>query len=113
MSQGKQVISNKDWNVVINTSKLNQIWIDPKLKIAKVGAGASWSELQKEANEYGLAVRVMQASNIFSIGGSISANCHGWDHKPGCLRNTLINMTLVNAEVSFWKSLLKILFLIL
>jgi FAD/FMN-containing dehydrogenase/SAM-dependent methyltransferase len=98
MSQGKQAISNKDWNIVINTSKLNQILIDPKLKIAKVGAGVSWGELQKEANQYGLAVRVMQASNIFSIGGSISANCHGWDYKTGSLRNTLIDLTIVNAE---------------
>jgi SAM-dependent methyltransferase/UDP-N-acetylenolpyruvoylglucosamine reductase len=98
MSQGKQAVSNKDWNVVINTSKLNQILIDPKLKIAKCGAGASWGELQKEANQYGLAVRVMQASNIFSIGGSISANCHGWDYKTGCLRNTLIALTLVDAK---------------
>ena len=98
MSQGKQAISNKDWNIVINTSKLNEILIDPKLKIAKVGAGASWGELQKEANRYRLAVRVMQASNIFSIGGSISANCHGWDYKTGCLRNTLIDLTIVNAE---------------
>lgn len=98
MSQGKQAISNKDWNIVINTSKLNQILIDPKLKIAKVGAGASWGDLQREANQYGLAVRVMQASNIFSIGGSISANCHGWDYKTGCLRNTLIDLTIINTE---------------
>jgi hypothetical protein len=98
MSQGKQAISNHDWNVVVNTSGLNQIWIDPELKIAKVGAGATWGELQNEANQYGLAIRVMQASNIFSIGGSISANCHGWDYKAGCLRNTLIALTVVNAE---------------
>lgn len=98
MSQGKQAISNKDWDIVIDTSKLNQIMIDPKLKIAKVGAGASWSELQREANQYGLAVRVMQASNIFSIGGSISVNCHGWDYKTGCLRNTLMALTVVDAD---------------
>lgn len=101
MSQGKQAISNKEWNIVINTSKLNQILIDPKLKIAKVGAGVSWGELQKEANQHGLAVQVMQASNIFSIGGSISANCHGWDYKTGCLRNTLIALIIVNAEGKF------------
>lgn len=98
MSQGKQGISHKDWNVVINTSKLNQIVIDPKLKIATVGAGVSWRELQREANKHGLAVRVMQASNIFSVGGSISSNCHGWDYKTGCLRNTLIALTIVDAQ---------------
>lgn len=98
MSQGKQAISNRDWNVAIDTSKLNQITIDPQLKIARVGAGASWRDLQNEANKYGLAVRVMQASNIFSIGGSISANCHGWDYKAGCLRNTLMALTIVDAK---------------
>ncbi|PJD95782.1 MAG: hypothetical protein CK425_07710 [Parachlamydia sp.] len=98
MSQGKQAISNTDWNVVINLSQLNQIHIDPTLKIAKIGAGALWQDLQRQANQYGLAVRVMQASNIFSIGGSISANCHGWDYKTGCLGNTLMGLTIVDAN---------------
>lgn len=98
MCQGKQTISNSDWNVAIDTSNLNKIYIDPALKIAKVGAGTTWKDLQNVANQYGLAVRVMQASNIFSIGGSISANCHGWDFKAGCLRNTIISLTVVNAE---------------
>jgi len=98
MSQGKQAISNQDWNVVINTSKLNYVVVDPHLKEARVGAGASWADLQNAANKCGLAVRVMQASNIFSVGGSISANCHGWDYKTGCLRNTIKSLTLVDAQ---------------
>jgi len=98
MSQGKQAIANEDGNVVINTSKLNHITIDPEQKTAKVGAGTSWKELQQEANKLGLAVKVMQASNVFSIGGSISANCHGWDFQTGCLRNTLLDVTIVDCE---------------
>lgn len=98
MSQGKQAISNNDWNIVINTSLLDQVKIDKALKIAYVGAGASWGDLQREANRHGLAVKVMQASNVFSIGGSISANCHGWDYKTGCLANTLISLTVVDAD---------------
>lgn len=96
MSQGKQAISNKDWNIAINTMYLNNIEINPIDKTAKVGAGASWGDLQKAANEFGLAVRVMQASNVFSIGGSISANCHGWDYKTGSVRNTILQLTIVN-----------------
>lgn len=96
MSQGKQAISNDDWNIAINTMYLNAIEIDPVSKTARVGAGASWGDLQKAANEFGLAVRVMQASNVFSIGGSISVNCHGWDYKTGSVRNTLIRLTIVD-----------------
>lgn len=98
MSQGKQAISNRDWNIILCTSKLNQIKIDPELKIAKVGAGATWKELQEEANQLGLAVKVMQTSNIFSIGGSIATNCHGCDFKTGCLHNTLLSLILVDAK---------------
>ncbi len=97
MSQGKQALSNEDWNVIINTSNLNWIEIDPQHKTAKVGSGTTWGDLQNAANEYGLAVRVMQASNIFSVGGSLSVNCHGWDIKTGSLRNTVNSVTIVNA----------------
>lgn len=107
MSQGKQAISNEDWNIIINTDGLNDISIDPVLKIAIVGPGASWNDIQREANPHGLAVRVMQASNIFSIGGSISVNCHGWDHKTGSLTHTLIDLTIVDANGSIVKLMPK------
>lgn len=98
MSQGKQALPSDDWNFVINTSKLNRIVIDPLRKMALVGSGATWCDLQKAANAHGLAVQVMQASNIFSIGGSLSVNCHGWDHRLGSLRHTVLSLTLVDAN---------------
>lgn len=97
MSQGKQAINNEDWHIAINTKYLNEIEINPINRTARVGAGASWSDLQMAANEFGLAVRVMQASNVFSIGGSISVNCHGWDYKTGSVRNTILKLTIVDA----------------
>lgn len=97
MSQGKQALP-PEGQIVINMKKFNAIEIDPATKIAKVGAGVIWQELQREANKEGLAVQVMQASNIFSIGGSLSANCHGWDHTAGALANTVRALTIVNAE---------------
>jgi FAD/FMN-containing dehydrogenase len=98
MSQGKQAISHRNDNIVINTRLMNEILIDPKAKIAKVGPGATWCDIQKTANTTGLAVRVMQASNIFSIGGSLSVNCHGWDHKSGSLRNTVAAISIINSK---------------
>lgn len=97
MSQGKQALPSEEGNIAVNLSQMNKVVIDPINKIANVQAGASWSDVQNEANKYGLAVKVMQASNIFSIGGSISVNCHGWDHKSGSLRHTLLSFTLVNS----------------
>lgn len=100
MSQGKQALPSQDGNIVIHTSRLNRIAVDPVEKVATVGAGATWADVQRAANRRGLAVIVMQASNLFSIGGSLSANCHGWDHKTGTLRQTVLSITLVDANGS-------------
>lgn len=97
MSQGKQAISNSDLNIAIDTKKLNWVSIDPVSKTANVGAGATWESIQQQANKFGLAVKVMQASNIFTVGGSLSVNCHGWDHKCGNLRNTILSIKVIDA----------------
>ena len=98
MSQGAQAISTKEEQIVLQTSEFCQIEIDPIRKVAKVGVGATWEDLQQEANRHSLAVKVMQASNIFSIGGSLSANCHGWDHHAGTVKETVLSLTIVNPE---------------
>ncbi len=98
MSQGKQAFPLKEQDFLIHFDYLNHVEIDPKNRIAKVGAGALWSDVQEAANQHKLAVKVMQASNIFSIGGSLSINCHGWDHKSGTLKETVHSLLVANAE---------------
>lgn len=97
-SQGKQTLPPRESDLHLNMHKLNKITIDPETRIATVGAGATWKQLQGKADPMGLAVQVMQASNPFSIGGSLSANCHGWDHTQGSLANTICSLTIVNAQ---------------
>ncbi len=98
MSQGKHALPPGQSDFVINTKKLNKVTIDSKKQIARVQAGATWRDVQVEANKHGLALQVMQASNVFSVGGSLSANCHGWDHRAGTLSNTIKSMTIVDAQ---------------
>lgn len=94
-SQGKQFLE-ADW--VLDLTALKQIEIDTEAKIATVGGGVIWSKLQKKADKKQLALKVMQASNVFSVGGSIGTNIHGWDHQSGMLSNTILAMTIVNAQ---------------
>jgi FAD/FMN-containing dehydrogenase/SAM-dependent methyltransferase len=96
MSQGKQALPANEGEILVNLSLLNQVAIEGMS--ARVGAGATWGDLQKEANKHGLAVKVMQASNIFSIGGSLGVNCHGWDHKSGALSETVKSILLVRPD---------------
>lgn len=97
-SQGKQALPVDHKGLVLHMDHLNGVVIDPEQKLALCGAGATWETVQRVANEKALAVKVMQASNIFSIGGSLSINCHGWDHRSGSVDQTVRAIRFVNAN---------------
>lgn len=96
-SQGKQFIPSDENSIAIDMTHFNQIKINARKKTAIVGAGATWGDLQVAANPLKLAVKVMQASNVFSIGGSIGTNIHGWN-KTGTIANTIRVIRMINAK---------------
>ena len=53
--------------------------IDSAARTVTVESGATWDEVQRAIAPHGLAVKVMQSSNIFTVGGTLSANAHGRD----------------------------------
>jgi decaprenylphospho-beta-D-ribofuranose 2-oxidase len=66
--------------VVLNMRQFNRIRaIDPQAMTITVESGATWDEVQRALAPRGLAVKVMQSSNIFTVGGTLSANAHGRD----------------------------------
>ncbi|CAN5432934.1 hypothetical protein BH10BDE1_BH10BDE1_05240 [soil metagenome] len=61
----------------------NAVTYDPRTKFVTAQAGATWKKLQTVLDPYGRAVSIMQSDNIFTVGGSISVNAHGWQlHRP-------------------------------
>jgi len=97
LSQGKQFLP-EGTGIVIDLKHFNTIEINARKKTAIVGAGVRWGKLQKTANKFHLAVQVMQASNVFSAGGSIGTNVHGWKHTMGTLSNTMLSMDIINTQ---------------
>ena len=53
--------------------------IDTVQGTVTVQSGATWAELQRALAPHRLAIKVMQSSNIFTVGGTLSANAHGRD----------------------------------
>ncbi|MBC8069285.1 MAG: FAD-binding oxidoreductase, partial [Deltaproteobacteria bacterium] len=47
-------------------------------RTARVGAGTRWSALVDVLDPLGLSPAIMQSNDSFTIGGSISVDCHGW-----------------------------------
>ncbi|NDH08725.1 MAG: FAD-binding protein [Gammaproteobacteria bacterium] len=101
-SQGKQFLpdnlTNDKKTFVVDLIHLNHVEIHVSEKRAIVGAGARWADIQFLADKSKLALKVMQASNVFSVGGSIGTNIHGWDHQNGVLSNTIASIDIINAQ---------------
>ncbi|CDZ77000.1 putative decaprenylphosphoryl-beta-D-ribose oxidase [Legionella massiliensis] len=100
-SQGMQFIpqgKQGQRGILIDMSQFNTISIDGENKTAIVGAGVRWVDLQLAANAQHLALKVMQASNVFSVGGSIGTNIHGWDHRSGNLAQVIRTLRIINSQ---------------
>jgi decaprenylphospho-beta-D-ribofuranose 2-oxidase len=88
--------------VLLNMTSYNKILnFDIKNKRIVVQSGATWNDIQKKINPHGLSVKIMQSANIFSVGGSISANVHGRDPNYGPLLETIksIKVALSTGEI--------------
>ena len=66
--------------VVLNMRTFNRVRsVDTLARTVTVESGATWDEVQRALAPHGLAIKVMQSSNIFTVGGTLSANAHGRD----------------------------------
>ncbi|MCA1053615.1 FAD-binding oxidoreductase [Rossellomorea aquimaris] len=90
--------------VVLDMTSYNKILhVDPGNRTIRVQSGATWDDIQRAVNPYGLAVKVMQSQNIFTIGGSLSVNAHGRDIRNGSLIDTVNWFRLLRADGSVIK----------
>ena len=75
--------------IVLNMLPFNRLAWNPQMQLLTVGAGARWSEIVPYLDARGLSVAVMQSNNDFSVGGSLSVNCHGWQHNRAPIAGTV------------------------
>lgn len=73
------------------------VWLDTAHRRVRVQAGMRWRELQALIDPHDLSVKVMQSYSNFSIGGSVSVNCHGRYIGNGALAGTVRALQLVTA----------------
>ena len=87
--------------LVIDMSPWQHMELDHDRQVLTVGAGARWSDIIPYLDSHGFSVAVMQSDNDFSVGGSISVNCHGWQHGSPPIASTVqaFRIMLANGEV--------------
>lgn len=68
--------------IVFDMKDFNAVTLDEKQKVMTARAGATWHDIQLFLHSR-FAVKAMQSRDIFTVGGSISMNAHGMDHRAG------------------------------
>lgn len=99
-SMGGQTAIAGGWQ--LDMRGMNQLLqLDPIHKTVRVQAGMRWRDLQALIDPHGLAVQTMQSYANFTVGGSVSVNCHGRyvGHGPIASSIRALQMVLPHGEV--------------
>ncbi len=83
--------------IVIDMLPFKHMELDKTNLVLHVQAGARWSEVIPFLNAHGLSVEVMQSNDDFSIGGSLSVNCHGWQFNRPPIDSTVESFRIMLA----------------
>ena len=84
--------------IVINMLPMNSMQLSEDGTELWVQAGARWSEVIPYLDSRGKSVSVMQSNSSFSVGGSLSANCHGWQLGMPPIASTVRSFRLMRAD---------------
>jgi FAD/FMN-containing dehydrogenase len=84
--------------IVLDMERMHYITYDSITHTIRTGAGTRWSEIIPFLDRIGKSVAVMQSNNSFSVGGSISVNCHGWQPNTPPIASTVESFRLINSK---------------
>jgi FAD/FMN-containing dehydrogenase len=84
--------------VYLNMLPFKRMELDAGPQILHVGAGARWADVIAFLDPKGFSVAVMQATHNFSVGGSVSVNCHGWQHDRPPVASSVVSFRLLKAD---------------
>ncbi len=86
--------------IAINMLPFKSMSLDEAGNILHVQAGAKWADIIPYLDEHGRSVAVMQSDNSFTVGGSLSVNCHGWQYGRPPIASTVESFHLMKADGS-------------
>jgi FAD/FMN-containing dehydrogenase len=85
--------------LVLDMRPFNRMSLDESRQVLRVESGATWHDIQTQLHPT-FAVKAMQSTDIFTVGGSISVNAHGMDHRSGSVGRSIRSMRVMLADGS-------------
>jgi FAD/FMN-containing dehydrogenase len=86
--------------IAINMLPFKAMELDEGKNLLHVQAGAKWAEVIPYLDRHGRSIEVMQSDNSFTVGGSLSVNCHGWQYGRPPIASTVESFHLMKADGS-------------
>ena len=86
--------------IVVNMLPFKRMNLDERNDLLHVQAGAKWADVIPYLDQHGRSVSVMQSDNSFTVGGSLSVNCHGWQYDRPPIASTVESFRLMTADGS-------------
>ncbi|EFG2587066.1 FAD-binding oxidoreductase, partial [Escherichia coli] len=83
--------------LVLDMMKFNKAVVDQSTMTMTVQPGATWHDIQNVLHPK-YAVKSMQSTDIFSVGGSVSVNAHGMDHRAGSLAGSIRGLRVMLSD---------------
>lgn len=92
---GQSLLSD---SIHLNMLGFNNVRYNPNTRRVTAEAGAIWKKIQKILDKYHRSIKVMQSDNIFTIGGSVSVNVHGWQVGMPPLGSTIHSLKVLTPK---------------
>jgi FAD/FMN-containing dehydrogenase len=98
MATGHGVAAPADGGVLINTSRMKGVHVDPETRAARVEAGVKWADLAPEAAAHGLAGLQGSSSDVGIVGYTMGGG-FGWlGRKHGFAADSVKEADVVTAD---------------
>jgi FAD/FMN-containing dehydrogenase/glycerophosphoryl diester phosphodiesterase len=95
-SMGGQTLSKG--GILLDMLSFNDVTYNPSTKTVTAQAGATWKKIQEILASHDRSIKVMQSDNIFTVGGSIGVNVHGWQVGSPPIGSTILKMTVITPD---------------
>jgi FAD/FMN-containing dehydrogenase len=85
-------------SILVKTSELREVSVDPEARIARVGAGALWMDVVPVAAEHGLAALVGSSPDVGIVGYTLGGGVGYLGRKHGIATNAVTAIEIVTAD---------------
>jgi FAD/FMN-containing dehydrogenase len=98
LSTGHGTVVAPDGGLLLRTSRMAQVLVDPDRRIARVGPGVQWSEVIAAAEPFGLAPLSGDTPSVGVVGYTLGGGLSWLSRKYGFAADSLIKAELVTAD---------------